>query len=389
MNRYYILSLVLLFPAFPWGFFGHRLINRVAVYTIPTEMMPWYKPHIDYLSEHAVDPDKRRYASRHEAVRHYIDLDHWGTLPFDHLPVYWDQALALNLELQQIHEEDTTYNLLPVPSSQWKDSLEDFSARLALVRKHYLRQYYEDEATISCDSFRLLFPDMPCDTTVPILIKNVFAEHGIVPYHLQAMQRRLTDAFRDSDHERVLRVSAELGHYIADACVPLHTTSNYNGQLTGQDGIHAFWESRIPELFAIEEFDMLVGTATYISEPAIYFRELVLSSHREVDKVLAIEKELRQTFPEDQQYCFEDKSNQVVRTPCAAYAAAYHLAMNNMVEDRFRVAVKALGDAWYTAWVDAGQPPCPGDNLISNSSSAEDELASPVKTGKSPMREHE
>jgi hypothetical protein len=41
-----------------WGFFAHRLINRVAVYTLPTEMIGWFKPQIDYLSEHAVDPDK-------------------------------------------------------------------------------------------------------------------------------------------------------------------------------------------------------------------------------------------------------------------------------------------------------------------------------------------
>ena len=37
---------------------------------------------------------------------------------------------------------------------------------------------------------------------------------------------------------------------------------NYNGQLTGQKGIHAFWESRLPELFS-EDYDYLVGTAQY------------------------------------------------------------------------------------------------------------------------------
>jgi hypothetical protein len=41
-----------------WGFFGHTLINRLAVYTLPDEMIGWYKPNIDYISEHAVDPDK-------------------------------------------------------------------------------------------------------------------------------------------------------------------------------------------------------------------------------------------------------------------------------------------------------------------------------------------
>ena len=99
-----------------WGFFGHRLINRVAVYTVPTEMMGWYKPYIDYLSDHAVDPDKRRYATKHEAVRHYIDLDHWGDKTFDHVPRYWDKVLALNMEVYTLEGNDTLFFFESYPS---------------------------------------------------------------------------------------------------------------------------------------------------------------------------------------------------------------------------------------------------------------------------------
>ena len=64
-------------------------------------------------------------------------------------------------------------------------------------------------------------------------------------------------AFIEKDSDKILKYSADLGHYIADAYVPLHTTENYNGQLTGQKGIHAFWESRLPELFS-EDYNYLV-----------------------------------------------------------------------------------------------------------------------------------
>lgn len=383
------LYLVILLGASEWGFFGHRLINRVAVYTVPTEMMGWYKPYIDYISEHAVDPDKRRYATKHEAVRHYIDLDHWGTLPFDHMPRYWDQALALNMEAFVINETDTTFLLRAIPHEQWKDTLADYSARLSLVRTHYLRQYYEDQATIPCDSLTMLFPEMQCNTSSIIYISDAFSAHGIVPYHLQVMQRRLTKAFKEQNLDQVMRVSAEFGHYIADACVPLHTTSNYNGQLTDQVGIHAFWESRIPELFAMDEFDMVVGTATYIDDPVTYFWDLVLSSHKEVDKVLGLEKELSKTYPSDKQFCFEERQNQNIRTQCAAYASAYNLAMNNMVEDRFRIAVKAVGDVWYTAWVDAGQPSPPANKMLAQRTAEDEELNKATQSGKALGREHE
>ncbi|MEO5905156.1 MAG: zinc dependent phospholipase C family protein [Saprospiraceae bacterium] len=371
-----------------WGFFGHRLINRVAVYTLPTEMIGWYKPHIDYLSEHAVDPDKRRYATKHEAVRHYMDLDHWGKGNFDHVPRFWDQALAMNLIAYQLHTDDTIFYLEPIPVENWNDSIEDLPQRLQIVRQLYLPHYYDDEPEVDCDTLNQLYP-MLCHLDGEVRLGDGLSEHGIIPYHLQSMQRRLTNAFKDNNLESIMRLSAEIGHYIGDACVPLHTTTNYNGQLTNQVGIHAFWESRIPELFALEEFDMVVGSATYIEDPVSYYWNLVLDSHQEVDRVLGLEKELSVTYPTDKQFCFEDRANQNIRTQCSAYAEAYHLAMDKMVEDRFRVAVKALGDAWYTAWIDAGQPTPPENISIAKRTAEDEEIDEAVQRGKGRGRDHE
>ena len=61
-------------PAYSWGFFAHKKINRMAIFTLPDEMIGFYKQHIEYITEHAVDPDKRRYANEDEAPRHYIIL---------------------------------------------------------------------------------------------------------------------------------------------------------------------------------------------------------------------------------------------------------------------------------------------------------------------------
>jgi hypothetical protein len=43
-------------------------------------------------------------------------------------------------------------------------------------------------------------------------------------------------------------------------------------------------------------------------------------------------------------------------TPCRDFADAYQQAMNGMVERRMRAAIHAVSSAWYTAWVDAGEP---------------------------------
>src|SRR5690606_37925329 len=70
---------------------------------------------------------------------------------------------------------------------------------------------------------------------------------GIVPWQVYFTYQKLVRAFREQDNDAIIRHSADLGHYVSDAHVPLHTTRNYNGQFTGQIGIHAFWESRLPE----------------------------------------------------------------------------------------------------------------------------------------------
>ena len=55
-----------LFASIPWGFYAHKRANRYAVFTLPEELVGFYKKHIDYLTEHAVDADKRRCAVKEE-----------------------------------------------------------------------------------------------------------------------------------------------------------------------------------------------------------------------------------------------------------------------------------------------------------------------------------
>jgi hypothetical protein len=75
-----------------------------------------------------------------------------------------------------------------------------------------------------------------------------------------------------------------------------------------------------------------------------------------VDSVLTIERRLSETFPQDQQFCFDERLNRTIRIQCEAYAAAYQEAMQGMVEQRMRDAILAIASSWYTAWIDAGQP---------------------------------
>ena len=89
-----LLLLLIHSPVFCWGFYAHQKINYYAVFLLPPEMMVLYKPNISFIAEHAVDPDKRRYAVKEEGPRHFIDIDHYGTYPYPNLPHKWKDAVA-------------------------------------------------------------------------------------------------------------------------------------------------------------------------------------------------------------------------------------------------------------------------------------------------------
>ncbi len=358
-----------------WGFFGHKRINRMAVFTLPPEMMVFYKKNIEFITEHAVDPDKRRYATKHEAPRHFMDLDRYGKAPFDNLPRNWTDALAKFTDIYIVKNQKDTIKFLDNEKSSVGKKFIVFKSdyikkklhldSITIDKRTYKRffqlnverNFYEDDWQVPVDSLKKLFASIglsiACDA---VFAKENFSQHGIVPYNLQRVQEKLTDAFRKKDVTKILRMSAEIGHYIGDAHVPLHTTENYNGQLTNQNGIHGFWESRIPELYADDEYDFFVGKAEYMERPDKQYWDIVLKSHEYVDSVLIIEKDLSKIFPTDRQFCFEERLGKTIRTQCSEYTRAYSERLAGMVEARMRSSILSVGSAWQTAWIDAGQP---------------------------------
>lgn len=265
-----------------WGFFAHQQINRLAVFTLPLDMMPFFKKYSSFLADNAVNPDKRRYAVVGEAPRHFIDLDAYADTSAATLPRFYKDAT---------------------------------------------NRYGED----------------------------TLALHGLVPWQIQLTKYQLTEAFKQRNVRRILRVAADLGHYIADANVPLHTTRNYNGQLTSQQGIHGFWESRLPELFSMN-YDFLTGQAVYIDSPQKAAWRAVFKANAALDSVLRFEKQLTEELGETRKYGFDERNGITTKVYSTDFARQYSERLSGQVERQMRASVKMVGDFWYTCWVDAGQP---------------------------------
>jgi len=183
---------------------------------------------------------------------------------------------------------------------------------------------------------------------------------GILPWYMQEMEEKLTKAFKAGRKAEIIFLAADLGHYIGDAHMPLHTALNHNGQLTGQQGIHAFWEAQLPEMFG-EGYNLYTGDAKYIPDIEEETWQIVDSTYRLAEVLLAADRELSAGLPQNKVFMMDSaghiRTNQfgdLVHTP--EYARKFHEKLHGMIESQLRKAIAKTADFWYTAWVNAGKP---------------------------------
>ncbi len=182
---------------------------------------------------------------------------------------------------------------------------------------------------------------------------------GYLPWYIESLSDKLTQAFKKRNKSEILFISAELGHYVADAHMPLHTASNFNGQLTNQKGVHALWESQIPEQFG-NDYNFKTAPSKYFPDVATKTWDIIQQSHSLEDTLLSIEKKTRENFNKDILYK-KDASGKAVlfyNQPVFSdeYATTFNHAMGNMVENQLRLSIRDVSDYWYTCWRNAGSP---------------------------------
>jgi len=259
-------------PAFGWGAYAHRLINRKAIETLPLPLRAFFSDYADYLAEHSVDPDRWRQRDDKEGFHHYLDLDRYGSYPFTALPHSYEAAVAK-------FGQDT-------------------------VRSR-----------------------------------------GLAPWRIAEYLEKLTQDMRKGDIQATVLDAAVLGHYVADIHVPLHATANYDGQLSGNLGVHGRFESWMVETYA-QAWKIHVDGAEKMDDPLEYAFDVLLDSYVLADDVLLADTRAKQKG-----------KNYVKREDYdAAYLARFLHRAGPIAERRINDAITALGGYWYTAWVNAGKP---------------------------------
>ena len=261
-----------------WGFDAHKFIVSRAIDILPDAIRPFFEANRAFIVERSVDPDLWRNAGfGEEPPNHFLDLDAYGTHPFNDLPRPYDEA----------------------------------------VKKYGLDQ---------------------------------LRSNGLVPWRTHEIAGRLIRGFaalhKNGQYARsdIRFFSAIVGHYVADAHVPLHSVLNYNGQLTGQTGLHNRWED---DLFIRYQKQLKVAPGPWrrIQNERDFIFDTLLESSQLVPALLAADKEAignRDTY--DDQY-FE------------TFFARTRPALEKRVND----SITGVASIIASAWEQAGRPALPAN----------------------------
>lgn len=285
MQRILVLFALLLAPshASAWGFDAHKFIADRMIELLPPELKPLFMARRAFIVERAIDPDLwRNVGWEEEPPNHFLDIDHEAFGPYPFAGLPRDYSDAVQkFGRAFVHQQ----GLLP-----WRTS--EFWGRL--------RREFES-----------------LKRTPP----PGYAADNIVLY------------------------SAVLAHYISDGHVPLHAVVNYNGQLTGQDGVHSRWEG---ELFERNRSTLTIAPPPF--KPVIVPRDamfdVLLASNRLAANVLESDR----TAAEGREF-YDD-----------AYFDAFAKGTLSTLERRLNDSISAVASFIVGAWEMAGKPAIPADS---------------------------
>lgn len=186
---------------------------------------------------------------------------------------------------------------------------------------------------------------------------------GVLPWQLEWTYRRLVLAMSPPDSlppdlPRVQRAAADLGHYLADAHVPLHTSGNYDGQRTNQRGIHALWETRALEWMMLNERRTcppcnLSDRAPY--DPIWTPWQVIQESHAMVPDVLEAHL-VWDSLCQKSGMGFQRRGRTMHLAPTPEAMDLWDSLTFRSTWPRHCLAAERVALAWHGAWLEAGQP---------------------------------
>ena len=184
---------------------------------------------------------------------------------------------------------------------------------------------------------------------------DTLRKYGTLPWTIIETKNKLTAAFSTRDTLGIIQYSAELAHYVEDAFAPLHTTLNYDGQLSNQNGIQALWENQVPERF-ITTYKLDGEPAKVLKNPLEEIWLVVQNSYGFLTATFDLETQASKGFTPQTKYSYAHRYGRTQRRYSDAFADAYNKLVGGQVDFRMRQAAPMVASFWLTAWQEGGRP---------------------------------
>jgi hypothetical protein len=193
-----------------------------------------------------------------------------------------------------------------------------------------------------------------------------FHEHGTAPWAAEAALERLADAMKGGRTDETFEAAGDLAHYVADLHMPLHVSKNFNGKLTGNDGVHQAVEIGLAvrnEPFYAAEVRKGRTEVAYVEKAPDALFEWIGQANARVAPLLEADMAARNQTRYNPPTAKTKEAEQETEDPANEKSRPYYAALKKELEARgspdaaaMRDAAAHLAQLYYTAWVRAGKP---------------------------------
>ena len=179
-------------------------------------------------------------------------------------------------------------------------------------------------------------------------------KYGVAPWAINETCERIIDLLKKNQLEEAIYNMGVVGHYIADLHMPLHTVINYNGQFSGNDGIHKRWEHRLVDEY-VKKIKP-VGKIETVEDPWSFSMKIVKESFKLHHLILEADTKARKLLTKEQ----ADRLNSYdVLSFEKPYLDSLYDDTGNLLNERMGRAIMRLASLWNYCWEQAGRPKLP------------------------------
>jgi len=170
-------------------------------------------------------------------------------------------------------------------------------------------------------------------------------KNGTVPWRAEEIYKKLVEAFTQKapySRENIRLFSSVLAHYLADAHQPFHAALNYDGQLTGQWGVHSRFETELFERYE-SKLHLSPTLPAAVGNPREFVFGALTTSFSLVQPVLDADK-----VAVGSREFYDDE-----------YFDRFLAGTKPILEKRLSESIAAVAAFIRDAWVEAGRPAVP------------------------------